>query len=220
VGHSQGSLAIQNAFDRVYDEHQESPYLKRIWEERSKRIEVILYAPLVRTLAPGPQAVSLLNSCDLPARGIGALQRAISSSKHYLGYRPHQAIQTVIYSPGSNQLTELLASPLQVHESFQLILDNVDFNMRLLGENRKTKELDGELFATNLAQSILNGRRSDALHYELILKGCERFGAEFAVTFLSCTHSGGRPDARYIGNFVVHGKRLERVETTATRHTR
>jgi hypothetical protein len=215
VGHSQGSMVIQNALDRVYDAFHESPKLRRDWQERSNRIEVILYAPLVRTLVPGPEAVSLLNSCDLPARGIGAVQRAVTSSKHYLGYREHRAIKTVIYSPARNQLPELLFDPSKVHESFQLILDSVDFNFRLLAEDPATKEIDSALYANNLAKSILTGRRSDLLHHELIITGCEKFGADFAWRFIRLTTAGPIKDARYLGNFVLEGARLQRLHETA-----
>lgn len=217
VGHSQGSLIIQNAFDRVYDEHLESADRRALWAKRSPSIEVIMYAPIVRTIAPGPQAVSLLNSLDAPARGIGKLQGAITFSKDYLGYRQHQNIRTIKYNPSSNEFPDLFFDPGRVHESFQLLIDNPDFNFRLLAEDPITGTCEGKLFAKNLAKSILDGKRSDMLHYELIIKGCERFGPNFAVPFMECTTEGSTAEELCLDRFVLSGPRLERLKTTTAK---
>lgn len=208
VGHSQGSLVIHNAFDKVFDEYKQFPETSSVWDEAAPRIEVILYAPLIRTLAPGPQAVALLNSLDLPARGLGIAQRAVASSKHYLGYRPQQAIRTIFYQPDTNDLTNLFFNPKLVHESFQLILDNPEFNFRLLSEDPRTHSPSAGIFSKNLFTSIRDGRRADILHYELIRMGCDTFGSGFARPFVSMCNVPHDKEKLCIGNFRVDGSRL------------
>jgi hypothetical protein len=209
VGHSQGSLVIQNAFDRAYDDFKRSPETRRLWEQASPRIEVIMYAPLVRTLAPGPQAVALLNGLDLPARGLGIAQRAVASSKHYLGYRQQQAVRTIVYHPDTNEFPRVLFNPQSVHESFQLILDNPEFNFRLLAEDPKTKAPDVVLFSNNLYASIRDGKRADILHFELIRLGCDTFGRDFARPFIGMCTVQENGEIICIDNFKVEGPRLE-----------
>jgi hypothetical protein len=217
VAHSQGTLITQNVFDRLYDEYSRSPAGEKLWQEQSSRIEIIMYAPLVRTIAPGPNAVSLLNSLDLPARSIGGLQRMVADSKHYTGWREQQAIQTVIYSPQRNRFPDVILNPSIVHDSFDLILDNVDFNFQLLGQNHKTHKLDPVIFASNLSKSILMGKRSDAIHHELIIKGCQVFGRSFAVPFLNTLSETNDAQSMCIDKFIIKDVRLERVQRAAGR---
>ncbi len=215
VGHSQGSLVIQNAFDRAYDDFKRYPETRKLWEESSPRIEVIMYAPLVRTLAPGPQAVALLNSLDLPARGLGIAQRAVASSKHYLGYRKQQAVRTIVYHPETNEFPNVLFNPQSVHESFQLILDNPEFNFRLLSEDPRTKAPDARLFTDNLYTSIHDGRRADVLHFELIRLGCDTFGRDFAKPFMGMCTVLPSGDVICIENFKVEGHRLQYLRASS-----
>jgi len=215
VGHSQGSLVIQNAFDKAFDDFRRFPETRRIWDEAAPRIEVIMYAPLVRTLAPGPQAVALLNGFDLPARGLGVAQRAVAASKHYLGYREQQAVRTVVYHPETNEFRELLFNPKLVHESFQLIMDNPEFNFRLFAENPKTRKPDAKLFCDNLHASVREGRRGDLLHFELIRMGCETFGSEFVHPFIEKCRLQPGGDALCIDNFTIDGPRLHYVRAFA-----
>ncbi len=215
VGHSQGSLVIQNAFDRAFDDFNRFPETRKIWSQAAPRIEVIMYAPLVRTLAPGPQATALLNGFDLPARGLGVAQRAVAASKHYLGYREQQAIRTIVYHPETNEFPELLFNPKLVHESYQLILDNPEFNFRLFSEDPRTRKPDARVFCDNLFVSIRDGRRADLLHLELIRIGCDSFGSDFAQPFIRMCRAHPDGDALCINNFKIDGPRLHYMRAFA-----
>jgi hypothetical protein len=210
VAHSHGSLIVQNALDRCYDEYCARSDRKTTWNEGSKRIDIIFFAPLVRTVAPGPNAVSLLNSADIPARGIGIFSKAVANTKHYTGWRPQQGIQTIIYTPERNRIPDLAIQPSVVHDSINLILDSTEFNFRLMSSDPKTKEPNASIFASNLAQSIRMGKRSDQMHYELIIKGCDQFGAPFARAFLGETSAHDTHHS--IDRFEIRGPRLERIQ--------
>lgn len=217
VGHSQGSLVIHNAFDKAYDEFKRFPETRKIWDQSAQRIEVVMFAPLVRTIAPGPEASALLNGFDLPTRGLGVMQRAVASSKHYLGYRKQQAIRTVIYKPESTELAELLFNPLQVHDSCSLILDNPELRFKLFSEDPKTRVPDAMVFTQNLHSSIRDGRLSDILHFELIRLGCDTFGGDFATPFMSMCTVGPDGKSLCIGKFEVEGARLRYLQIAAER---
>lgn len=212
VGHSQGSLIIQNVIDRLYDEYQKTPEGRAKWARESGRIEVLLYAPLVRTLAPGPEVVGLMNSYDLPVRGLGGTQRIIAATKHYTGWREQQSVRTITYSPKRNSTSDMLVNPYIVHDAIDLILDNTDLNFRILAEDPQTGKTDGTLLAGNLTRSIAQGRRSDAVHYEMIIRGVDTLGSEFATPFLRQLSDTPDRTGKCIGKFVLSGTRLERIE--------
>jgi hypothetical protein len=214
VGHSHGTVIIQNAFDRVYDRWNETPVSARQWLRVSRDMEVILYAPLVSTIAPGPRAVGLVHSLDIPARGLGGVQTMIASSKHYAGWRQSQSIETVVFTPRGIDYAALMTEPQQVHSSIELILANNDFNFRLLSTDPLTKSPNPMVFAVRLADSIREGRRSDQLHKDLIIKGCELYGPSFCRPFMSNFDSSGDSGACHLGKFVIDGKLLERVRAS------
>ncbi len=215
VGHSQGSLIIQNSIDRLYDEYQRDSASQNKWMRESPRIEVILYAPLVSTLAPGPEAIGLCNSYDIPVRGISGTQRLIAGAKHYTGWREQQALRMVMYSPTRNTVGNMLTDPCLVHNSVDLILDSVDFNFEILAKQFGSNEARGEVLAQNLTRSIALGRRSDALHHELIIKGCDTFGRNFAIPFLRQLTVAPGIEGKNIKNFNIAGPRLERIHRAA-----
>lgn len=212
VGHSHGSIIIQNAFDRVYDRWKTDPASEKQWHQGSKNIEVILYAPLVSSIAPGPRAIGLVHSLDLPARGLGGIQTAVASSKHYAGWRESQSVQKVVFTPAGIDYRAVLTDPQQVHSSLDLILADREFNFRVLSNDPLTKSPNPMIFAVNLAESIREGRRSDVLHRDLIIKGCELYGPSFCRPFVSSLDTPSQSSARHIGKFVIDGKLLERVE--------
>jgi hypothetical protein len=215
VGHSHGTVIIQNAFDRVYDRWNTDQVASRQWFQASRNMEVILYAPLVSTIAPGPRAVGLVHSHDLPARGLGGLQTAIASTKHYAGWRESQNVETVVYTPREIDYRGLLTDPQQVHSSIDLILADREFNFRLLSADPLSKSSDPMVFAVKLADSIREGRRSDVLHRDLIIKGCELYGPSFCRPFMSNFDKSSEANALQLGKFVIDGKLLERVQAAA-----
>lgn len=177
-------------------------------------MEIILYAPLVSTIAPGPRAVGLVHSLDLPARGLGGLQTAITSTKHYTGWRESQNVETVVFTPRGIDYRGLLTDPQQVHSSIELILADREFNFRLLSTDPLTKGSDPMIFAVKLADSIREGRRSDVLHKDLIIKGCELYGPSFCRPFMSNFDSSAASDTSYLGKFKIEGKLLDRVRAS------
>jgi hypothetical protein len=62
-----------------------------------------------------------------------------------------------------------------------------------------------------LADSIREGRRSDVLHRDLIIKGCELYGPSFCRPFMSNFDASHEPDSCYLGKFVIEEDLLERI---------
>lgn len=214
VGHSHGTVIIQNAFDRVYDRWNTDPAATRQWLQASRNMEVILYAPLVATIAPGPRAVGLVHTLDLPARGLGGLHTAIASTKHYTGWRESQNVETVVFTPQGIDYRGLLSDPRQVHSSIELILADREFNFRLLSTDPLSKRSNPVIFATKLADSIREGRRSDNLHRDLIIKGCDLYGQNFCWPFMSNFDVAEDSNACHLGKFTIDGKLLDRVRAS------
>jgi hypothetical protein len=71
------------------------------------------------------------------------------------------------------------------------------------------------IFALRLADSIREGRRSDVLHRDLIIKGCELYGPSFCRPFMSNFDKSSEANALQLGKFVIDGKLLERVQAAA-----
>ncbi len=138
----------------------------------------------------------------------------IASSKHYAGWRQSQSIETVVFTPRGIDYAALMTEPQQVHSSIELILANNDFNFRLLSTDPLTKSPNPMVFAVRLADSIREGRRSDQLHKDLIIKGCELYGPSFCRPFMSNFDSSGDSGACHLGKFVIDGKLLERVRAS------
>jgi len=214
VGHSHGTIIIQNALDRVYDRWNDDPVAARQWLNASRNMEIIFYAPLVSNVVPGPRTCGLVHSLDLPARGLGGLQTAVASAKHHVGWRQSQKIETIVFTPQVMDYPGLLVDPQQVHSSIDLILADREFNYRLLSTDPLTKSSDPVIFAVKLADSIREGRRSDILHRDLIIKGCELYGPSFSRPFMSNFESSRDSGACYLGKFVIEGGLLERVRAS------
>jgi hypothetical protein len=214
VGHSHGTIIIQNALDRVYDRFNKDQVATNQWFKASRNMEVILYAPLVSTIAPGPRAIGLVHSLDLPARGLEGLQTVVASTKHHAGWRQSQKVDTVVFTPRGLDYQALMTDPQQVHSSIELILADREFNFRLLSTDPETKKPDPTIFAVKLADSIREGRRSDVVHKDLIIKGCELYGPRFCRPFMSNFDLSNDSNKCYLGKFTVEGKLLERISRT------
>jgi hypothetical protein len=214
VGHSHGTIIIQNALGRVYDRWNDDPVAARRWLQASRNVELILYAPLVSNVVPGPRTCGLVHSFDLPARGLGGLQTAVATAKHRAGWRESQKIETVVFTPQGMDYRGLLVDPQQVHSSIDLILADREFNYRLLSTDPLTKSPNPVVFAVKLADSIREGRRSDPLHRDLIIKGCEHYGPSFSRPFMSNFEPSADADACYLGKFVIEGGLFERVRAS------
>ena len=208
VAHSQGTRVIGNALNQVFDLYASTEAGRSLWLRESSRIEVILYAPIAATLPPGPRAVGLIHPLDLPTRALGGVQLAVSSGQHLTRWRESQSVRTIVINIDGITLKGLLARPLEVHSTTTLMQGAVDFNLRILAADPDTGKMNGATYASNLCESIAHGYRPDSLHYALITKGCEEFGASFAKPFLQRLSSSDTPSALCVGKFMIGGEVL------------
>lgn len=213
VAHSQGSLLVQRVLERVHDECQESGGMRQLWLTRSPNIQTIWYAPIVQTLVPGPQAVCFFHSLDVPTRGLGGLYGLLPSIQRLTGFGDHVPIRAVLYQPPLDKMEDLLSNPTVVHQSFRLILDSPELYFKLFAEDPSTHAPSADLFATNLASSILQGGCADILHYELIRMGCERFGRDFASAFMALRTSNASQHKIKFGHFLIEDPLLSELRT-------
>jgi hypothetical protein len=108
-------------------------------------------------------------------------------------------------------LPDLVFNPESVHSSFNLIFDNVYFNIQLLGQNPSTGMVSPTLLANNLAKSIREGRRSDNLHLETIIQACDAYGERFSRAFLRHVKVDPETGAGAIDDFVIVPGRMARL---------
>jgi hypothetical protein len=209
--HSRGSQIAESVLDAVYDEYQKTARGRHLWRQNAEDIEVIMYAPLVRSLPPGIRGYGLSNTLDLPARGAGRVARGMSALKNLTGWREHDVIQHIKYSPPENRLPDLVFNPESVHSSFDLIFDDAFFNIQLLGQDPATGTFSPRLLADNLARNIKEGRRSDILHLEIISQAGDQYGSKFSHAFKDHVDIDQTSGVGRIGEFAISSARMDRL---------